>query len=91
MQRVGVLADHDGVAGVGTTVVANHHVVLGGQQIDHLALAFIAPLKSNYCRMHPWFSPVLDFHGAIGPFDTTLKVHASRLYRALGRWEQVLI
>ena len=31
VQGIGVLADHDGVTGVRPAVVANHHVVLGGQ------------------------------------------------------------
>ncbi len=37
-------AAHDGVAGVGAAGEANDDLRLGGQVIDHLALAFVAPL-----------------------------------------------
>ena len=43
----GAVAVDDGVAGVGAAVVADHEVVLVGEQIDDLALGLVAPLQAD--------------------------------------------
>ena len=47
LQRVALVADDDGVAGVVATLVAHDVGVLLGQQVDDLGFALIAPLGSN--------------------------------------------
>ena len=47
VQRVALVAHHDRVAGVGTAVVAHDDVVAGGEDIDDLALALVAPLETD--------------------------------------------
>ncbi len=49
MQCIFLAGDDDGMAGIGTTVVADDVVVIRGEQINDLALAFIAPLKTDDC------------------------------------------
>ena len=46
LERVAV-ADH-GMAGVGPALVADHDIVLFGQQIDDLAFGFVAPLETDH-------------------------------------------
>ena len=41
-------ADDDGVAGVVSAVVARHDLDLLGEQVDDLALAFVAPLAARH-------------------------------------------
>src|SRR5262249_17140224 len=40
-------AANDGVAGVGPAVVADHEVVLVGEEIDDFSLGLVAPLKAD--------------------------------------------
>jgi hypothetical protein len=47
MKDVFLLIDYDRVSGVRSTLTANHHVHLGGQEVDNLAFALIAPLHAN--------------------------------------------
>ena len=47
MQCVFRIAHHHGMTGVRATVVPDHHVMPGGQEIDDLALAFVAPLEPD--------------------------------------------
>ncbi len=44
---VGLVADHDGVACVRAALVAAHDVGVLGEQVDDLALAFVAPLRAH--------------------------------------------
>ena len=48
VQLEGLRRNGHGVAGVVAAVEARHDVGLAGQQIDDAALAFVAPLRSNY-------------------------------------------
>jgi hypothetical protein len=43
-----LIADLDGVPCVGPSLIADHHIALGGEDIDDLALAFISPLCTDY-------------------------------------------
>ena len=47
MRDVLLSFDDDGVAGVGASSPARHHVCVLGQEVYHLTLAFIAPLGSD--------------------------------------------
>jgi len=47
MERVALAAHGDGVPGVRPAVVAHDHVVTGGEQVDDLALALVAPLEPH--------------------------------------------
>ena len=44
---VRLVADHDGVACVRAALVAAHDVGVLGEQVDDLALAFVAPLRAH--------------------------------------------
>ncbi len=46
-EAVSVVADLDRVPGVGATLVAQHNVVAGAEQVRQLALALIAPLGAH--------------------------------------------
>ena len=46
-QLVSLAGMHHGMAGVGAAVVANDHVVLGGEDIDDLSLGLVAPLQTD--------------------------------------------
>ena len=41
------ITDDDRVAGVGTSLVANHELSPLGQHVDQLALALVAPLRTD--------------------------------------------
>ena len=47
MQFVFLVADDDGVPGVGPAVVAGDGVELRGEHVDDLALALVAPLQAD--------------------------------------------
>jgi hypothetical protein len=47
MKDVFLLIDYDRVSGVCSALTANHHVHLGGQEVDDLAFALITPLHAN--------------------------------------------
>ena len=47
MQRVAFLVHHHAVAGVGAAVVTHNHIMLRCEQVDNLALAFVAPLQTH--------------------------------------------
>ena len=38
--------DH-GVAGVAAALIPDHHIIVGGEQVHHAALALIAPVDPN--------------------------------------------
>ena len=44
----GLAVAHDGMPGVGAALVADHDIVLLGQQVDDLAFSLVAPLKSDH-------------------------------------------
>ena len=48
MDRVFLIADDHGVAGVGAAVVADNDIVLRREEIDNFALALIAPLQADH-------------------------------------------
>ena len=55
VQGVAFAAHLHAVAGVGAAVVAHDHVMATGEQINDLALAFVAPLEAHHCgcvRVH---------------------------------------
>jgi hypothetical protein len=52
VQREATVPDDDGVARVGAAAVADDDLAVLGQDIDHLALAFITPLQSDDTRIH---------------------------------------
>ena len=57
MKDVLLVADHDGVPGVGAALAADDPLHLRGQQIDDLAFALIAPLDAhNRHNCHELFS-----------------------------------
>jgi hypothetical protein len=41
-------ADDQGVAGIGATTEAHHHVGFAREHVDNLALAFVTPLTTNH-------------------------------------------
>lgn len=47
MDGVALSVDDDGVSCVGAAVVSDDGVVLGGEDVDDFALAFVAPLESD--------------------------------------------
>jgi len=47
LQRVPVLPDHHGVAGIVAALVADDEVVVGREQVDDLGLALVTPLGSH--------------------------------------------
>ncbi len=47
-QLVGLVAHHDGVAGIVAALEAHHHVGAVGQPVDDLAFAFVAPLGADH-------------------------------------------
>ena len=47
MKHIFFSVHHKGVAGIVAALVANHIIGIAGQQIDHLAFAFISPLRPN--------------------------------------------
>ena len=47
------------MAGVGAAVVAHNHIVLRSQQVDNLALAFVAPLQTNNGCIFNFFHGVI--------------------------------
>ena len=46
-ELVDLVADDDGVPGVRPALIADDEVVLAGQQVDDLALGFVAPLQTD--------------------------------------------
>ena len=55
---VDLVADDDRVPGVRAALIANDEVVLAGQQVDDLALGFVAPLQTdNASSRHGSTSP----------------------------------
>ena len=38
---------HHGVAGVAAALIADHHIIVGGDQVHHAALALVAPVDSH--------------------------------------------
>ncbi len=47
MKGVALRADHDRMAGVGPAVVSDRVIVVAGEDVNDLALAFIAPLEAD--------------------------------------------
>ena len=47
MESILVAIGHNGVTGVCTAVEASAQVILGSQDVDQLALAFVAPLGAE--------------------------------------------
>ncbi len=47
MQRVGLVAHFDGVAGVVAALVAGYQVEALREQVNYLALALVAPLRAD--------------------------------------------
>ena len=47
-QLVGLVADHERVAGIVAALEAHHHVGPLGQPVDDLAFAFVAPLGADH-------------------------------------------
>src|SRR5262245_7813058 len=52
-----LLADHDGVSGIVAALVANRHVCIGRQHVDHLALALVAPLGAHHHDVGHGYTP----------------------------------
>src|SRR5947209_18693890 len=61
MQRVRLLADFDGVAGVVTALIARDHVEALGEEVNDLALAFVAPLRADDDNYHSFQFSVFSF------------------------------
>ena len=47
-ELVGLVADHDGVAGIVAALEAHHHLGPVGEPVDDLAFAFVAPLGADH-------------------------------------------
>ncbi len=65
LQDVLLLADEDGVAGVVAALIARDDVEALGEEVDDLALAFVAPLGAEnddvfHCAQTPYFSVQRD-------------------------------
>ena len=61
VQRVRLVADFDGVAGVVTALVARDHVEALGQEVNDLALALVAPLRADDYDDHSFQFSVFSF------------------------------
>ena len=68
-ELVGVVADHDGVAGVVAALEAHHHVGAVGQPVDDLALALVAPLGADHRDVGHGLSDLTCPAGLACPFD----------------------
>src|SRR5262245_20965685 len=54
-QFVDFVADNDGVASVGAALITDDKIVFAGQDVDDLALGFVAPLQTdNASAGHNW-------------------------------------
>src|SRR6266849_1693786 len=60
MQHEGLIADLDRMSGIVAALIADHDVETLGEQIDNLALAFIAPLGPDNRDNHSQISEVRD-------------------------------
>jgi hypothetical protein len=47
-ELVGLVADHDGVAGIVAALEPHHDVGAVGEPVDDLAFAFVAPLSADH-------------------------------------------
>ena len=54
VQNVLLVADHHGVARVRAALEPHDYIRLLGEEVDDLALAFIAPLGANEYSIHSW-------------------------------------
>lgn len=52
MQLEGVFPSYNGMSCVGAAGETHHDVRLGGEKIDDFALAFVAPLRTDYYYVH---------------------------------------
>ena len=48
--ELAILID-DGVTGVAAALIADDNIIVLGQQVNHAALAFIAPVNTNDCTI----------------------------------------
>ena len=48
MEHESVSVKHEGMPRIGAALEACDHLVIRGQDIDHLAFAFVAPLEPEY-------------------------------------------
>ena len=66
MQDEFLALDDDGVAGIVASGIAGHDGKVVGEHVDNLALAFIAPLRSDDDRSSHFaqnFTPFTDWRG----------------------------
>jgi len=65
---VDFVARYDRMAGVGSALIANDHIVLGRQQIDNFALRLVAPLQpDNTSSWHEYTPPMFSWFFTILP------------------------
>ena len=50
----------DGMARVAAALIAHDNVVIGADEVDHAALAFIAPVDADDCTIHNYL-PIYKF------------------------------
>ena len=58
-ELVGLVADHQRVAGVVAALEAHHDVGAAGEPVHHLAFALVAPLGADHGDVRPLQSPVV--------------------------------
>ena len=64
-QLVGLVAHHDGMAGIVAALEAHHHIGAVRQPVDDLAFAFVAPLGADHRHIGHGYIPYPDdFSGA---------------------------
>jgi hypothetical protein len=53
VQFVDLATGDDRVAGVGSTLVPNHNVIVWSEQVDEFTFGFVTPLQTDYAsRWH---------------------------------------
>ena len=67
MQGIAIAIKHDRMASIRATVVTHNDIMLGSEQINDLAFAFVAPLEANHGGGTSWCHPV---HGRGGDQDS---------------------
>ena len=86
MQRISFVANHDGMARIGATVVSDDEVMIAGENIDEFALAFVSPLEAYHGGMTGgggWHG-ITDGHGDSEGRKTAFYESRGLVWRLLG-------
>src|SRR6185437_14868426 len=71
LQHIAIVADDDRVPGIVPAAISRAVVKRPSQEVDHLPLAFVAPLRANYCnRFHTFVSHLSIGRAALCPLHS---------------------